>query len=332
MTARAISTIAAIAIAALAASPALAGEAISGKWQAKFKADGGTTTEYFAELEQKGETVTGALVSPRTGSRYPLAEGTFKDGKLALRVPTKRARVEAKLAATGLEGTFTFEDLKGVFSAVRAASPVGVWKAVIVSPDGREREGKLEITEREGKLAGKASRDDLSLDLKDVKFERGKLSYSVVMRSREGAEVTVNVESLLEGDRLKGTWKLADGSQSGEVRATRAGAPAAAPSLASRYVVSASLPDGNTFRASIEPKVKDGKLEGTLALPGGAKIAIAGGTYRDGRIEFSAEVPYEGVTRRVKISGTVGEKGVIAGAWTSDEGSGDLTARPVTDL
>lgn len=307
------------------ASPAAAADDISGRWGAQFG------TPYWMDLNLKGEEVTGALVSPRSGNKYPIEKGTFRDSTLKLTVPSKKATVEAKLSGDRLEGKYTWGDESGKFLATRAGLP-GKWRATVLVTDGREMTGTLEFAEKDGKLSGKIVTDRGSVDLKSVEAKDGDVVFTVSY-TRDGQTREYTVEAAFEGaDALKGKWKSADGSETGEFKATREGKPGKAPELAGRYLVTANLPDGQTMRVTFEAKVEGEKLAGSVILRSGQKVPVLDGSYREGRFELEADIPYEGQTARVKVTGTAGDKGVLRGSWSTDQGSGDWTGRPIEDI
>jgi hypothetical protein len=313
------------------AAPSPAADDISGKWQASFG-----NTVYVMDLTVKGEEATGALVSPRTGSKYPIESGTYRDSTLKISVPTKKATVEAKLSGDRLEGNYTFGDRSGKFVATRgagAAALVGKWRVTGTASGAGSREvkGTLEFAEKDGKLTGKLITDGGGAgELKSIKVEGNKMKFSAD-HNVEGTTLSYEAEGTIEGSEMKGTWKAADGSVSGEFKATKEAAPKAGP-LAARYVVTAALPDGQSMRVTFEPKVEGEKLGGAIILRSGQKVAISSGSFRDGRLEAEADIPYEGQTARVKLTGTLGDKGVLKGSWSSDQGSGEWTGRQIEDI
>jgi hypothetical protein len=171
------------------------------------------------------------------------------------------------------------------------------------------------------------------VEMKSVESKEGKVAFTVSF-TIEGQNQDFAVQAAFDGsDALKGTWKTADGNLSGDFKAKReveTGKPAGG--LAARYVIAANLPDGQTLRVNFEPKVEAGKLGGAIILRGGQKVQVSAGSFRDGSMEAEAEIPYQGQTVRVRLTGTVGDRGVIKGSWSSDQGSGDWTGRPVEDI
>jgi hypothetical protein len=330
-------------IAALAARPGAAAEGVSGEWAIQLEVEG-QSVEYSLELTQTGDTVRGELVSPRTKNHYPIEGGSFKDSTLKFKVPQKNnAEVTARLSGDKLEGTLAIGDVSGKFigrskgaaprDAGKKPSLPGKWRTTAKLPDGQELAGALEVAEKGGKMSGTVSSDRGSLDLKTVTLaDGGKATLGFILPTGNG-DLEVTIDATFDGaDRLKGRWSLADGNTSGEWTAQRE-APPKAPAkiaLADRYRIETKI-DGNAFVVDFRPRVSEEKLSGSITHPDGKKVEIQG-SYREGRIEAELEVPYQGQTKRVRITLTVGEKGVLTGSWKTDDGSGDLIGRPVEEI
>ncbi len=324
-------------------APGAAAEGVAGEWTIQLEV-AGQTMEYSLELSQSGEKVRGDLVSPRSKKRYPIDEGSFKDSTLRFKVPEKGAEVVARLVGEKLEGTVDAGGLSGKFSGLskgpareapgKKGALAGKWRTTARLPNDREMSGSLEVVEREGKLSGTLAGERGSLDLKSIAVtEAGKVLMALVLPTNSG-DREVSLEASFDGpDRLKGRWSLADGSATGEWSARRESPPrpAAKASLLPRYRVEAKVPGGDTFTFDLRPRAEGGKLAATITLEGGSKVEVQG-SCQDGKVEFEWDVPYQGQTRRVKVDGEVGEKGVLQGSWRSDEGSGEWIGRPVVEV
>ena len=198
-------------------SPASAEEPkLAGTWVLTVDGRGGQR-DYYLELKQDGSKVSGAFISPRSGS-FAIKEGTLKDGALKLVVPRNlgdAVRIFEILAKLGSDGTFKGtltvdgNDGGGVVIKKDNTKPtvVGRWMASAGSKDGEPVRSMVEITAgKDGKLSGRSFSDRGEFPLKDVKLDGKKLSYSLVL-DFEGEKVTFVVEAELKGRFLMaGKW------------------------------------------------------------------------------------------------------------------------------
>ena len=211
---------------------------LAGTWVLTVDARGGQR-DYYLELKQDGSKVSGAFISPRSGS-FAIKEGTLKEGALKLVVPRNlgdAVRIFEVLAKLGADGTFkgalTVDGNDGGSIVIKKDSTrptvVGRWMASAGSKDGEPVRSMIEITaDKDGKLSGRSFSDSGEFPLKDVKVDGKKLSYSLVL-DFGGEKVTFVVEAELKGRFLMaGKWfDKADASFGGAWTANLAAAEGA---------------------------------------------------------------------------------------------------------
>jgi len=211
---------------------------LAGTWVLTVDARGGQR-DYYLELKQDGSKVSGAFISPRSGS-FAIKEGTLKEGALKLVVPRNlgdAVRIFEVLAKLGADGTFkgalTVDGNDGGSIVIKKDSTrptvVGRWMASAGSKDGEPVRSMVEITaDKDGKLSGRSFSDSGEFPLKDVKLDGKKLSYSLVL-DFGGEKVTFVVEAELKGRFLMaGKWfDKADASFGGSWTANLAAAEGA---------------------------------------------------------------------------------------------------------
>ncbi|MEC9348981.1 MAG: hypothetical protein VX387_04595 [Planctomycetota bacterium] len=211
---------------------------LAGTWVLTVDARGGQR-DYYLELKQDGSKVSGAFISPRSGS-FAIKEGTLKEGALKLVVPRNlgdAVRIFEVLAKLGADGTFkgalTVDGNDGGSIVIKKDSTrptvVGRWMASAGSKDGEPVRSMIEITaDKDGKLSGRSLSDSGEFPLKDVKVDGKKLSYSLVL-DFGGEKVTFVVEAELKGRFLMaGKWfDKADASFGGAWTANLAAAEGA---------------------------------------------------------------------------------------------------------
>ena len=211
---------------------------LAGTWVLTVDARG-SQRDYYLELKQDGSKVSGAFISPRSGS-FAIKEGTLKEGALKLVVPRNlgdAVRIFEVLAKLGADGTFkgalTVDGNDGGSIVIKKDSTrptvVGRWMASAGSKDGEPVRSMVEITaDKDGKLSGRSLSDSGEFPLKDVKVDGKKLSYSLVL-DFGGEKVTFVVEAELKGRFLMaGKWfDKADASFGGAWTANLAAAEGA---------------------------------------------------------------------------------------------------------
>jgi len=198
--------------------------------------DRGRQRDYYLELKQDGSKVSGAFISPRSGS-FAIKEGAFKEGALRLVVPRNLGdavrvfEILAKLGADGIfKGALTVDGNDGGSVVIKKDSTmptvVGRWMASAGSKDGEPVRSMIEIAaDKDGKLSGRSLSDSGEFPLQSVKFDGKKLSYSLVI-DFGGEKVTFVVEAELKGRFLMaGKWfDKADASFGGSWTANLAAA------------------------------------------------------------------------------------------------------------
>jgi hypothetical protein len=98
---------------------------------------------------------------------------------------------------------------------VAADKPVGSWDCTSSTPNGGgEHQWTLTVKEVDGKLAGTAGSEDGEIQLEELKYEDGTLSFKVSLESG-----TYEVTLKIDGDKLDGNWK--GGGETGTVKGVK---------------------------------------------------------------------------------------------------------------
>jgi hypothetical protein len=179
--------------------------------------DRGRQRDYYLELKQDGTKVSGAFISPRSGS-YAIKEGSIAKGGLKLVIPrdfgdvVRVFEIEARLGKDGsFTGTLTVDGNEGGGVVIKKDNTlptvVGRWAATARSKDGEPVRSMVEINaDKDGKLSGRSLSDSGEFPLQAIKFDGKKLSYSLVI-AFDGEKVTFVVEAELKGRFLmSGKW------------------------------------------------------------------------------------------------------------------------------
>lgn len=82
----------------------------------------------------------------------------------------------------------------------------GSWKVTAVTPSGEEMVWNLVIKDTDGKLSGQLSGDPGEFPLSDVTFAES------VLKAKLDVDTTYTIELKVDGDKLEGKWKNAEGA------------------------------------------------------------------------------------------------------------------------
>lgn len=96
---------------------------------------------------------------------------------------------------------------------------VGVWN-ILVDANGVEGPGVLTITHEDGKFGGTSASDQGVLDVSDINFEDGTLTFILEI---EAADLTIEFEGTIKGDSIKGSYQIPDMGVTLPMTGTRAG-------------------------------------------------------------------------------------------------------------
>lgn len=111
--------------------------------------------------------------------------------------------------------------LSGSARAQSRSAVEGTWIGA-ASTDSSSTKVVLEIASKDGVLSGTIRRDpedaDEAFDLEDLEFKNGRLFFDY--SESEGLSDMTQVELMLEGDKLEGTWRNSEGG-SGAIKFTR---------------------------------------------------------------------------------------------------------------
>jgi hypothetical protein len=197
---------------------------VAGTWKMTADAPDGNTYKFDLVVKDAGGKLAGTVVSPQ-GS-IELQQVKFEGNTLTYVMPYEIGPIQMKLVLDGntLKGSLTIPDgatgaVTGTSAAAAAGGgPVtGKWKIGAKSPDGGELKLTLEITEKEGKLAGTLSLDSGdSIPVMDLKADGPKVSFKVPT-----GDATYDVELTASGNDIKGTYKAVGGGQSGTITGTK---------------------------------------------------------------------------------------------------------------
>ncbi|MBI4891978.1 MAG: hypothetical protein HY821_15235 [Acidobacteria bacterium] len=206
-------------------------------------------------------------------------------------------------------------------AAALGATPVGKWKVVASTPDGNSHNVDLIVKDEAGKLSASLESERGSMPLQDVAFANDELTFKLTLDIGP-----IPFKLKIDGDTLKGTITIPDGS-SGTVTGKRDGAAAAAAtptgaSVAGKWKVASKDAEGNTMKVTIELKQDGEKLTGQLWLENGDGAPITDGKVKGNEVSFKLEADgtYEisGTVDGNNISGTFktpnGSKGTFAGS------------------
>ncbi len=198
-------------------------------------------------------------------------------------------------------------------SSFRGRGLYGDWH-VKVDYDGRQFESILSFSrDREGNLTGNwISFMGLS-ELKDIKYEEGKISFSRESRNRDGETTTSNFKGTIEDGKISGTWSSSRGDYNLEgKRAPRM--PRAVGSWEMKYQIG----DRDITSKLVVKVDKEGNLTGQWeSRRGESKVTDL--QYERGNLTFKRTSTYQDRKREMTFEGTV-RGDTLSGVMKSERG------------
>jgi hypothetical protein len=208
-----------------------------------------------------------------------------------------------------------------------AAEPVkqdvfGGWKMKAASTDGPPMDAIMTISkDKDGKLVGKWLSFFGSSDLKDVKFEGGKLMFTQVMRFG-GQEMTSDFTGTLKDGKIAGSLV----SDRGEMKME--GVPMLSKNtVAGKWELITKRQDRETTSTLIIKADKEGKLSGTWTSQRGDS-AIPEISFKDGKLTFKRTMSMQGQDMEINYELTVKDN-AITGISKTERGESAVTGKRV---
>jgi hypothetical protein len=175
----------------------------------------------------------------------------------------------------------------------------GDW-LVKVDYNGRQFESILSFSrDREGNLTGNwISFMGLS-ELKDIKYEEGKISFSRESRNRDGESTTSNFKGTIEDGKISGTWSSSRGDYNLEgKRAPRI------PRAVGNWEMKYQIGDREITSKLVVKVDKEGKLTGHWQSRRG-ESEVTDLQYERGKLTFKRTSTYQDRKREYTFEGTV---------------------------
>ncbi|MCP4263711.1 MAG: hypothetical protein GY774_40310 [Planctomycetes bacterium] len=203
----------------------------------------------------------------------------------------------------------------------------GDWQ-VKIEYDGGKYDSILSFSRnQEGNLTGNwISFMGLS-ELKDVKYEEGKISFSRTRRNRDGESSTSNFKGTIEDGKISGIWSSSRGENKLEgKRAPRI--PRAAGSWELKY----NIGDREITSTLVIKVNKEGNLTGQWQSRRG-ESAVTDLQYERGKLTFKRTSTYQDRKREYTFEGTVQRDNTLSGMIKSERGEieveGKLVGAPI---
>ncbi len=203
----------------------------------------------------------------------------------------------------------------------------GDWQ-VKIEYDGGQYDSILSFSrDREGNQTGNwISFMGLS-ELKDVKYEEGKISFSRTRRNRDGESSTSNFKGTIEDGKISGIWSSSRGENKLEgKRAPRI--PRAAGSWELKY----NIGDREITSTLVIKVNKEGNLTGQWQSRRG-ESAVTDLQYERGKLTFKRTSTYQDRKREYTFEGTVQRDNTLSGMIKSERGEieveGKLIGAPI---
>jgi hypothetical protein len=211
-------------------------------------------------------------------------------------------------------------------SSFRGRGLYGDW-LVKVDYDGRQFESILSFSrDREGNLTGNwISFMGLS-ELKDIKYEEGKISFSRESRNREGESTTSNFKGTIEEGKIAGTWS----SDRGDFKLEGKRAPRM-PRAVGSWALTLKMGEREFTSTLVVKADKEGNLTGQWQSQRG-ESKVTDVQYERGKLTFKRTSTYQDQQRESTFEGTV-QGDTLSGVMKSERGEitveGKLIGAPI---
>lgn len=198
----------------------------------------------------------------------------------------------------------------------------GDWQ-VKVDYDGRQFESILSFSrDREGNQTGNwISFMGLS-ELKDIKYEEGKISFSRESRNRDGETRTSNFKGTIEDGKISGTWSSSRGDYNLEgKRAPRM------PRAVGGWEMKYKIGDRDITSKLVIKVDKEGKLTGQWQSRRG-ESEVTDLQYERGKLTFKRTSTYQDRKREYTFEGTI-RGDTLSGTIKSERGEIEVEGKLV---
>jgi hypothetical protein len=193
--------------------------------------------------------------------------------------------------------------------SLAAPSIIGKWQLSSKDADGKPTVSQITFLEEAGSL--KAS---LKADGKSVQVNRIRKEGEGVLLEITWEDDLIAVSLSPKGDSLAGEWKAGD--DSGPITGTRL--PEA--SLAGKWNLTATRPNGSTTRVDLDLTNNDGKWLAKLNTPEGQQVPVEQLQVSTDSLSFNIAMPQASIKVQLKR-----EANTLKGTWTTpDQNSGPL--------
>ncbi len=287
-----------------------------GTWKLSMTTPDGMALEASVTLAMTDGKLTGTFVAP-DGSTGQLDSVTLEGGDAAFQLTVDFggqnlvAKFKGKIEADSFKGAVDYDlggqtgtlDVAGVREKANA-NVVGNWKFAMTTPDGMALEASVDLTEADGKLAGKFIGPDGSPGNLDTATVTGdELAFQVTL-DFGGQGLVAKFKGKVDGDKFKGAVDYDLGGQTGtlDVDGTR---EAAKVNIAGTWKVSIGSADAGGLEASLTLQQDGDKISGKLVGADGTETEIAEPTLNGNELTFKITADFGGQPLNATFKGKV---------------------------
>ncbi len=199
-----------------------------GYWKVTWE-DENSQREYYLDLLEDGDKITGSFISPRSGG-YPVKSASVSGEKVKIVVLRKYDGVPVELNIEGeFDGRRTIHgsasvrgNRMGELSLRRLPDPIGEWAVKSVAPNGSVRESILKVARTKAGYTGRFVQGGGSTEAKRVAWKADHLEVEISLPAGN-RKITFAIDAQFsDRNTLKGRWTVGDRA-SGEWSASREG-------------------------------------------------------------------------------------------------------------
>ena len=308
---------------------------LTGRWKAVLTREE-QTREYYLDIVHAKNRISGALISPRTGS-YPITEAVLEEDELVIAVDrkfeenTRTYRIAGKVKSDReVDAALTVGDRRyGSMKLTKIGNPLGQWKTVAtIGDDGRTLESSLSIRATDAGFAGQSKSERGERDAEKVEWREQEQLHIEFRFERDGNEMVIHIGATFDGpNSLKGRWEVEGADASGEWKATRDAEPET-PKLAGVWETAAET-ENDTYNSQLTIRETAAGLSARYKGEPG-EVDYKSAAFKDGELRLELELEIEGNPVAFVIRAKIQDDGSLKGRWNvrdNEEASGNWSAR-----
>ncbi len=308
-----------------------------GYWKATIDYQGGEGRDYYVDLSQKGDKLSGLFISPRSGESA-ITGGSIDGQNLTFSVErdfggnTYVFEIAGKVTEGKFKGSVSIGGNEaGDMSMTRLPDPIGTWKARSERPDGGDAyESTLVLERAEKGFKGVIKSGQFEVKIKKAMWKNDDFLISAAF-TREDTDIPIEIKARFDSEnKLKGKWSVKtanDEEFSGAWSAARKPRTSQFAAFLGRWESTSTLENGREINYALVLKKDGDKLTGKFDGRRGA-TDLRDLKVQGKKLTFRIDFQRQDNTVRIDFAAELGEDGSLKGKWeTENDASGEWKAK-----